>query len=84
MLNSIEKEHIGDPKSLLIGDGRQNTVWDLETNCRNNFFPGGSGQISSAFYMEYFDSVSPQLFRVLHAVIWEVTRVTLLAEPQSD
>lgn len=83
MLSRIEKEHIEEPKSLLIQDGRQNIVWDLETNCRNNFFPGESEQISGTFYMGDFDSVSPQLFRVPRAVVWEVTQVTLLAEPQS-
>lgn len=58
MLNSIEKEHIEDPKSLLIQDGRQNIVWDLETNFRNNFFPGESEQISGTFYMGDIDITS--------------------------
>lgn len=47
MVISIEKEHNVGPKSPLIEDGRQNIAWDLETNCRNNFFPGESEQISS-------------------------------------
>lgn len=58
MSNSIGKEHTGGLKSLPIEDERENIVWDLETNRRNNFFPGENEQISSTFYMGDFDSVT--------------------------
>lgn len=66
-----------------LQDGKWNLGCDLETNCRNHRFAGGTGQISSTLDVEDFDSVSPQLFRVLYAVIWDMIGVTLLAEPQS-
>lgn len=84
VLNRSEKAHTKDRKRLLIEDRRWDIGCDLEPNHRNHPFPGGTGQISSTLHVEDLDSVSPQLFRVPCAVIWEVAGVTLLVEPPSD